>query len=157
MGFAGPAGSASETKNKTLTLNQQITASDQAAVDARRHSGNVKDSGNVKVGKGGTYSPTTDDRDIANTYVYGLGAEDVIKAQSNLVTALQGSLPKGEAPALPAPAPAPIEGRIASQTTAGGTEAKEQIKGALPRSAWIAIVGGVALLLLVIFFRRKKG
>jgi hypothetical protein len=139
-------GSESKTDNKTTTVNRQVAASDQAVVNQPRNSGNNRT--NIKLGNNSSFSDNDSQGNLSAsggstiTQYYGLGADDIIRAQGELARSLTGALSRQDSPIDNA-----VEQRAANQIDSGGEEAANQIEGGLSKTNWAIIIVGAVILL----------
>lgn len=135
----GPFSSDSATKTSVSTVNRDVQASDNAVVNQPIRSGNVKDSGNVTVRRGGTLTITN-----------GIGSTELQNALGNTATAIAGSI----AAVLAQNRDSGMSPAIAERVTDQVTNAPKE-ENRLGFTNWILIAAGGFALAVAILHRRK--
>lgn len=136
----------SRSSTRTQTIDQTIDASENAVVQANRHSNNAR----IVVKPGATYS-------VGN----GVSAAQLQSILAGLLPAATTGAPTTGAPTtgtggvgnINAGIDAALAARVGNQITAGGEAAVADIKGTLPKSSWILLAIGAALLIAAVAFK----
>ncbi len=142
----GPFSSSSETKQKTLLFDQSINAADQAVVLAQRGSGNKKNSGNIKLGKGASL-----------TVNQGLGQDEFDVALSRLGESLSGDHDSLSAEDITKILDDRAKAQAETNVETGEETAKENTEnaGKFGLGNWV-LVGVVVLVIVLALWHTKK-